>query len=464
ITHGALRPSSVWLDSLGQIKVSDFGIGHTVVRSAGAAALGQVEQSYLAPEVRAGDAPQLPADIFGLGALMYMLLTGRSPTERFMSPSQVRPEASETLDQVVIACLAANPEARLSSSEELRTALHPWMASQSKVDFAAEFGVSDDESVNSVPKPNPEKADAPSSGTIRSSEPSSPEADLKALAKSISEDGSPRWMIAKDRLDHGPFSGRELVKMILSGEVRAEHGLTNMDTGERKAVGEAAAFRGFVEQFRLSSAAQAQQAALVSAERKERRSKFAIVVGASVVFALFGAGIFRYVLTRGESEETALARNDQAALYESGEVEITGNANVLPTSGRRGPGKRASRQGTRRKKGRLSYEEAMNEVVEFGDVTKSGGGGQLSGAQVSSVMNRHINSLFSCVGQELRRGKQLSNVQIDLAIASDGSVLGASPRQGSPAFKSCISAKVQSIRFPSFGAPRMGARYGFSVQ
>jgi hypothetical protein len=42
-------------------------------------------------------------------------------------------------------------------------------------------------------------------------------------------------------------------------------------------------------------------------------------------------------------------------------------------------------------------------------------------------------------------------------------VLGASVRQGSGGFKSCIASQVRGIRFPTFPAPRMGARYRFSV-
>ena len=78
-------------------------------------------------------------------------------------------------------------------------------------------------------------------------------------------------------------------------------------------------------------------------------------------------------------------------------------------------------------------------------------------------MNRHINSFFGCVSQELRSGGSLGQVQIDLAIAGSGQVLGASTRQGSAQFKSCIAGRVQRIRFPSFPAPRMGARFSFSV-
>jgi hypothetical protein len=57
------------------------------------------------------------------------------------------------------------------------------------------------------------------------------------LAK-ITENEAACWMVVKDSLDHGPFSGRELVHLIFAGEVQVEHGLLNLDTGERRSVGE----------------------------------------------------------------------------------------------------------------------------------------------------------------------------------------------------------------------------------
>jgi hypothetical protein len=54
-------------------------------------------------------------------------------------------------------------------------------------------------------------------------------------------------------------------------------------------------------------------------------------------------------------------------------------------------------------------------------------------------------------------------VKINLAILGSGKVMGASVNTGSGAFKRCIAGKVRSIRFPSFPAPRMGARYSFDV-
>jgi hypothetical protein len=105
----------------------------------------------------------------------------------------------------------------------------------------------------------------------------------------------------------------------------------------------------------------------------------------------------------------------------------------------------------------------MNQAMELGDATKGGGERHLTSGDVAGVMNRELNRMFGCVGEELRRGGKLGNVGIDIAILGSGKVAGASVHAGSAGFQRCIAAKVQSVHFPSFPAPRMGARYSFSV-
>jgi hypothetical protein len=105
----------------------------------------------------------------------------------------------------------------------------------------------------------------------------------------------------------------------------------------------------------------------------------------------------------------------------------------------------------------------MSEAMDIGDATRSGGEGRLSPAQVAGVMNSQISSMFGCVSSELRSGRSLGRVRIDIAIAGSGQVMGSSVRAGSPEFQRCIQARVASVRFPSFGAPRMGASYSFDA-
>jgi hypothetical protein len=149
-----------------------------------------------------------------------------------------------------------------------------------------------------------------------------------------------------------------------------------------------------------------------------------------------------------------------AEAFMSGQVKIKGTAGILKAPGRRGGG---ARRGGGDGSGFTSYDDAMNQAMELGDATKGGGEQQLRASDVEGVMNRKLNSLFGCVGQELRSGGRLGTVQIDLAILGSGQVAGASVNPGSAAFRKCIAAKVRQISFPSFPAPRMGARYSFGV-
>jgi hypothetical protein len=98
----------------------------------------------------------------------------------------------------------------------------------------------------------------------------------------------------------------------------------------------------------------------------------------------------------------------------------------------------------------LSYEDAMNREVEMGDISGGGaGGGQLTSAQVAAVMNQHVNRVYgACVVPEQARGGDLNGVTIDIAILGSGQVQGASAREGSQEFKSCVNRVVRGGQLP----------------
>jgi hypothetical protein len=110
----------------------------------------------------------------------------------------------------------------------------------------------------------------------------------------------------------------------------------------------------------------------------------------------------------------------------------------------------------------ISYDEAMQKPVAIGDVTEKCREKQLRGEQVTAELDRHLETMYrQCVVSEARRGKVPSTVTIDIAILGDGSVQGATVSPGSKRFRGCIGDIVETIRFPKFAAPRMGARYQF---
>jgi hypothetical protein len=281
----------------------------------------------------------------------------------------------------------------------------------------------------------------------------------------LTENDAPRWMAVKDGLDHGPFTARELIKLIVDGEVREQHGLLNMSTGERKPLSEWRELVPFVEQFRLRKAEADHAVALEKSKRVERGSNVAkfLILGGSIALLVFAGG--GYLMSRQAAKKRAEQNLDLAAMFESGKVKISGTAGILHAP----PGRRGGGGGSRRSSGGgdgtgfSSYDDAMNQAMELGDATKGGGERQLPVSDIQAAMDRKLNSMFGCVGQELRSGGHLGSVQINLAILGSGQVMGASVSAGSPAFKKCIVGKVRQISFPSFPAPRMGARYSFDV-
>ncbi|MEM9067530.1 MAG: hypothetical protein AAGE52_03460, partial [Myxococcota bacterium] len=293
---------------------------------------------------------------------------------------------------------------------------------------------------------------------------SSADVDLSSLLAAITENDAPRWMVVKDGLDHGPFSGRELVELIVKGEILETHELMNMDTGERKPVKQWHEFGEFVQQQKVRMEQAAHKKALEDADRSEARSGVAKIAAAAAVVLAVGIGVTVFLLTRESGGEEEVAEANLGDLYERGEIELSGTAGILPDPPRRRRGMGGSRRTVMAGAFVGSYEDAMNVAVELGDATMGGGQGRLSPGDVQGTMNRHLNRIFNaCVLPESRAGRSVGSVTIDIAIAGSGQVMGVSARAGSRQFKSCVRRTVRGVRFPRFGAPRMGARYSFSA-
>jgi serine/threonine protein kinase len=143
--HCSLRPASVGLTSSGHVKVARFGLARVLGedrRARWAPLEDRRLPSYLAPEqVRGGDVG--PAtDVYGLGALLYGLLTGQAP---FVGPSlrevreavlgrdpvpprQSREEVTEDVQAICLACLAKDPAARPPSARAVAEQLEHFLS------------------------------------------------------------------------------------------------------------------------------------------------------------------------------------------------------------------------------------------------------------------------------------------------------------------------------------------------
>jgi hypothetical protein len=134
IVHGDLKPSNVLVDAKGSPRLIDLGVatgpGERVEGFRGT--LG-----YAAPELLSGKPPSPATDLYGLGALLYAALTQRTPfvapdpaaltylplVSLPAPPATFRPEIPTTLNQLLLALLARDPERRPASLQRIREAL-----------------------------------------------------------------------------------------------------------------------------------------------------------------------------------------------------------------------------------------------------------------------------------------------------------------------------------------------------
>ncbi len=128
LVHRDITPGNVKCTAGGRAKLIDFGIIGTIGVSADIAGT----PPFMAPEVLRGLPVDHRADMFGLGALAYWLLTGRHAYRARsiaqlegawrhapVAPSSIVPEIPELLDRLVLSLLNQDPLARPHSAAEV---------------------------------------------------------------------------------------------------------------------------------------------------------------------------------------------------------------------------------------------------------------------------------------------------------------------------------------------------------
>ena len=81
VVHRDIKPSNILLDTIGRVKVADFGIAKMAGQSTELTVAGSVMGSpqYLSPEQIRGEELDGRSDVFSLGVVLYELLSGNRP-------------------------------------------------------------------------------------------------------------------------------------------------------------------------------------------------------------------------------------------------------------------------------------------------------------------------------------------------------------------------------------------------
>ncbi len=145
ILHRDIKPGNILLDVKGEPHLTDFGLARLVETESTVTRTMEVlgTPSYMAPEQAVGNNARVTSatDIYGLGAVLYQLLTGHPPfaggttfeTVRLVldteprQPRLLNPKVDRDLAIICLKCLEKDPQRRYSSALALAEDLERWL-------------------------------------------------------------------------------------------------------------------------------------------------------------------------------------------------------------------------------------------------------------------------------------------------------------------------------------------------
>ncbi len=152
--HRDVKPSNLMRDAHGETKVLDFGLAASFLGPEAVDAPGSLTQTslagtplYMAPEQARGEALDVRADIYALGATLYHLVSGRPPFDaktadelrdlhssapRPRVPATTQPRTALAIGGLCARMMAPRAEDRFASYDELLAAIDTLATSRAR--------------------------------------------------------------------------------------------------------------------------------------------------------------------------------------------------------------------------------------------------------------------------------------------------------------------------------------------
>lgn len=419
------------------------------------------DRACLPPEsagVKPGNARQ---SVYGLGAILYELITLTSVGPGMRRPSEIARDCPPELELILSKALVPDPSHRPDDLNALAQAFYQIRPQHSIAPPPADIGHLDhddgfdvDVSMSLLP-PVPTGApvvvqgmapDAPLPPGVGMRAPSAVksapvmgEVETLAQIKSrLEADPRPRYVVVRHGMDHGPFRAVELLQQIASHTFEEDDIIKDSVDQSELAIKDSSDFSPFARHARMGRQEKAEKAALEASVAQESRSTMGkAFLGGAAVLVLVLVGVLLYMKSRG-------AKNDEVAVIEETAANVESDQGL--SSKKKVGGGKGGVQGTvggfPQLSGGMSCEAAQNAYVQE---MKMGEKGQadLTVGQLGAVLN--TGSYLNACGVPSSMGVSIcAAIQNGRAV---GVTVTTTPRNGSIA--GCISGQIRNLRFPS---------------
>jgi serine/threonine protein kinase/ABC-type phosphate/phosphonate transport system substrate-binding protein len=151
VLHRDLKPANILIEASGEPQLTDFGLAKIIRPETNAGSAGTTltaagdiagTPSYMAPEQVSSSPTTCCSDVYGLGAILYEMLTGHPPfqgatpleTLRHVQETLPRhprgwnPSIDRDLETICLKCLEKDPGYRYTSAQALAEDLDDWLA------------------------------------------------------------------------------------------------------------------------------------------------------------------------------------------------------------------------------------------------------------------------------------------------------------------------------------------------
>jgi hypothetical protein len=442
------------------------------------------DRHCLAPELaRTLEPGDALSSVYSLGAILYEMVTGMHVGPGMKAPRDIEPSLPEHIEVLIGKAIIGDRAHRPGDIGALASAMyhvapqksiHPPDISEARLDASAELDVDvrfsmlpsmvphrggrgapatqETSGVTSVPRaarvPRIDGGDPFGAPVIDRTAAAAPSqrrvADdattrLGALKARLESDPRPRYVVIKDKMDHGPFTAVELLQQIASNAFSGDHGLRDEISGQQLPIKEWEEFAPFAEQTHLVREKRAEEKAVVrAADADKKRGVAKSIIAVSVVMALAGVLAVWFLKVRGTHKDDVTVARDPV-----GTIDVNGDIKGKKGKGGPGGGGGGGGAGGGGYSGGQSFEGVLNGNND--SITMGQGQDQpdLTNAQLSAPL-RHASFITGCGAPDDMKVTVRVAVKMGRAV---GVTVSTNPPSGGVA--ACIDRAVRGLQWPA---------------